>query len=472
MTSITSCKDIEGQRDNMSLLDWLQPYISSDSVHQLSQTCTKGLQQYNEEMMSNIQTLLTNLETNFGNKAMRSIGGISARFSGLEKLLNDVDQIVQEQEDLTDAVYHYSPSPITDDDSSTQVNLWDSHHLIMMQTNNKKIRDIKRNIGRAKEELIQCIYGRWKWVHQIECQTSELSEHVEKISSEFKTFKEKLRLLQQIHYGQNLRANEITRQQRWVYAEEVGRRQNFQALLGGHILNDLFPGLEDVPSSFATQAPELFDTKLPKVEEVTAIGKSLESPASGSCYSVPTMERGFESETDSDKFEKVCQSPADMALDSAQDHSLRQLHQTKEKVQKSIVTVRNDLSSMKACLQREHNHVHSLLQQLTSAYRSEVDLKDQHIHKLEQEAARQEKELEDLQNLLAQSREAETKEKEQREQVEAGRDLSVHEATDQLLLDHSQKMAAAQTRFRILATATSMSAALLSSVWGGWISGE
>ncbi|XP_046677243.1 RB1-inducible coiled-coil protein 1-like [Homalodisca vitripennis] len=102
MTSIASCKDIEGQRDNMSLLDWLQPYISSDSVHQLSQTCTKGLQQYNEEMVSNIQTLLTNLETNFGNKAMRSIGGISARFSGLEKLLNDVDQIVQEQEDLTD----------------------------------------------------------------------------------------------------------------------------------------------------------------------------------------------------------------------------------------------------------------------------------------------------------------------------------------------------------------------------------
>ncbi|KAG8269441.1 reticulophagy, partial [Homalodisca vitripennis] len=94
------------------------------------------------------------------------------------------------------------------------------------------------------------------WVHQIECQTSELSEHVEKISSEFKTFKEKLRLLQQIHYGQNLRANEITRQHRWVYAEEVGRRQNFQTLHGGHILNDLFPGLEDVPSSFATQAPE------------------------------------------------------------------------------------------------------------------------------------------------------------------------------------------------------------------------
>ncbi|KAG8294908.1 hypothetical protein J6590_092320 [Homalodisca vitripennis] len=60
------------------------------------------------------------------------------------------------------AVYHYSPSRITDDDSSTQTNLWDSHHLIMMQTNNKKIRDIKRNIGRAKEELIQCIYGRWK----------------------------------------------------------------------------------------------------------------------------------------------------------------------------------------------------------------------------------------------------------------------------------------------------------------------
>ncbi|KAG8250781.1 reticulophagy [Homalodisca vitripennis] len=54
MTSITSCKDIEGQQDNMSLLDWLQPYISSDSVHQLSQTCTKGLQQVRAILQCNL----------------------------------------------------------------------------------------------------------------------------------------------------------------------------------------------------------------------------------------------------------------------------------------------------------------------------------------------------------------------------------------------------------------------------------
>lgn len=33
----------------------------------------------------------------------------------------------------------------------------------------------------------------------------------------------------------------------------------------GHFLNCLFPGLEDMPSNFATQSPPLFDNNLPAV---------------------------------------------------------------------------------------------------------------------------------------------------------------------------------------------------------------
>ncbi|KAG8267553.1 reticulophagy [Homalodisca vitripennis] len=45
MTSISSCKDIEEQRDNMTLLDWLQARGSGDTVQQLSQTCMRDIQQ-------------------------------------------------------------------------------------------------------------------------------------------------------------------------------------------------------------------------------------------------------------------------------------------------------------------------------------------------------------------------------------------------------------------------------------------
>ncbi|KAG8294904.1 reticulophagy [Homalodisca vitripennis] len=59
-------------------------------------------------------------------------------------------------------------------------------------------------------------------------------------------------------------AKEISSQLHSIHSDEVDKRENFLTLFEGHILKDLFPGLEDVPSPFATQAPETFDTKLPK----------------------------------------------------------------------------------------------------------------------------------------------------------------------------------------------------------------
>lgn len=50
-----------------------------------------------------------------------------------------------------------------------------------------------------------------------------------------------------------------------IHSEEVARRKTFQEQFEGHFLNTLFPGLEDSPPPFATQAPALFDAKLPKV---------------------------------------------------------------------------------------------------------------------------------------------------------------------------------------------------------------
>lgn len=52
-----------------------------------------------------------------------------------------------------------------------------------------------------------------------------------------------------------------------IHNEEVARRKEFQTQFEGHFLTSLFPGLDDLPPSFATQAPSLFDTSLPKITE-------------------------------------------------------------------------------------------------------------------------------------------------------------------------------------------------------------
>lgn len=51
-------------------------------------------------------------------------------------------------------------------------------------------------------------------------------------------------------------------------------------------------------------------------------------------------------------------------------------------MEKSIVTIRNDLSSLKDWLKEEHSHLHSFLEQLAAAYRNDVDQKTQLIYQL------------------------------------------------------------------------------------------
>lgn len=50
-----------------------------------------------------------------------------------------------------------------------------------------------------------------------------------------------------------------------VYNEEFEKRREFQSQFEGHFLQSLFPGFEDNPPPFATQAPAPFDVNLPEV---------------------------------------------------------------------------------------------------------------------------------------------------------------------------------------------------------------
>lgn len=62
-----------------------------------------------------------------------------------------------------------------------------------------------------------------------------------------------------------------------IYNDEVTRRKEFQSQFEGHFLNSLFPGMEDMPPSYATQAPSVFDSGLPRltVEDVLRLKEEL-----------------------------------------------------------------------------------------------------------------------------------------------------------------------------------------------------
>lgn len=50
-----------------------------------------------------------------------------------------------------------------------------------------------------------------------------------------------------------------------IHNEEVKRRNEFKDQYEYHFLMQLFPGMEDLPPPFATNAPAIFDETLPKI---------------------------------------------------------------------------------------------------------------------------------------------------------------------------------------------------------------
>lgn len=52
-----------------------------------------------------------------------------------------------------------------------------------------------------------------------------------------------------------------------IYNDEVLRRQEFKYSFDGHFLNALFPGIDDFPPKFATEAPSIFDSSLPQLSK-------------------------------------------------------------------------------------------------------------------------------------------------------------------------------------------------------------
>lgn len=52
-----------------------------------------------------------------------------------------------------------------------------------------------------------------------------------------------------------------------IHDDEIIRRQKFESVFEQHFLNALFVGLDDLPPAFATQAPNLFDNRLPKLSK-------------------------------------------------------------------------------------------------------------------------------------------------------------------------------------------------------------
>ncbi|ENN70195.1 hypothetical protein YQE_13075, partial [Dendroctonus ponderosae] len=135
------------------------------------------------------------------------------------------------------------------------------------------------------------------WVQQVEGKLWELDNLLVYFHEHLQRLRKHLEVFQQLHIAPIIYMNalvEVVRrrlfsqlfllwasdlacQQLTIYNEEVTRRKDFNALFDGHFLSALFPGMSDIPPTFATEAPTMFDAQLPNVsaEDIEKLRKQV-----------------------------------------------------------------------------------------------------------------------------------------------------------------------------------------------------
>uniref|UniRef100_A0A7G3ATQ4 RB1-inducible coiled-coil protein 1 n=1 Tax=Lutzomyia longipalpis TaxID=7200 RepID=A0A7G3ATQ4_LUTLO len=410
----------------MTLLQWISAQENQISLRKMAAECLKSLEQFDEKEMTSLKTEVKNAIENAQKEDVKLIKGLEDRLSGLEKLMFDVKNIVKEQSELAQAFQQNQARANNLGDTSILPDLCVSHknQLIVMRRNHKQLRDIRSRISRAKTELGHNLLQRLKYISYIENRMYEIDSKLLFIHRNCRRLQKHMGIIEQIHQAPSVYVTAVTEVVRrrtfssafllWasdlashlttIYSEEVVRRQEFWSTFEGHFLCTLFPGIEDMPPSYATVAPSTFDASLPNltrddINELSALlpdfGLKIELPdlsavidffssrsggknedkstlvdgdrTNGSTISrnvavgtsdlpkildmhshLKDYERGFESETDTEEFEKVGQSPIDRRRISTTG-SLQAYTTLATSTQTSLAPVMTSLSKPEMC---------------------------------------------------------------------------------------------------------------------------
>ncbi|XP_074099585.1 autophagy-related 17 [Cotesia typhae] len=435
----------------MSLLRWISAKDNQSSLEQVAEQCSRGLEQFDERMMEALKSEVNAAIDASNNPAMKEIKGLGERLFALEQLMAQTKRLVQEQGELAQGFHQNQTRANNLGDASVLPDLCASHRkqLAVMMENYSQLRDIRRRCTRAKEELSVNIYQRLKWIMYVENKMMEVNGKLVMYHENLKRLRRHLEVLLQIHLAPQMyvsAVSEVVRRRTFsqaflvwasnlacqlltVHNEEIARRREFQSKFDGHFLNSLFPGLEDVPPSFATQAPTVFDNGLPKLtaddmeslkiqlpdltdsistpdlNSITQffLSKSLTSVTSSeenninkiikendSTTSMPvdvsatkeTSDRishrvGFESETDTDEFEKISQQNVSDSNSSSSKQQQERVNTYEKKLMMPNKQLEENLGNTRSEVERLRTILRTLklaMNEAISAFKSELDL--------------------------------------------------------------------------------------------------
>ncbi|XP_063236188.1 RB1-inducible coiled-coil protein 1 [Bacillus rossius redtenbacheri] len=271
----------------VTLLEWITNKDNQSSLHQFAKQCQLGLEAFNEEVLEARMRELETVLGEAGRTEMKEVKGLEDRLYGLDQLMCEAKKFLQEQGDMAQSFSQNQTRANNLGDPSILPDLCKSHrhYVQMMHANHRHLLDIRGRCARAKEELCLNLHLRLKWVAYVESSLFEAGGRLVMYHDGLRRLRHSLEAARQVHrapqayaaaVGEVVRrrafsrafllwANDLSSQLLAVHNEEVARRTEFKTRFEGHFLNSLFPGMEDLPPPFATQAPAPFDSRLPKL---------------------------------------------------------------------------------------------------------------------------------------------------------------------------------------------------------------
>ncbi|KAK3611507.1 hypothetical protein CHS0354_016441 [Potamilus streckersoni] len=288
-TATTTTKQQDMQEVGQTLYNWIRSQDPQHSLQDMVDQCIKTTEQLDCTVGENQYVEVQVLYKEVSNENMKEVKGLEDRLYGLDQIMSAARKIVQEQSDLAQGFVHNQNRVSNLKDKSILPDLCSSHksQLLQMLKHHKKLREVKKKCRMAKEDLSGNLHTRLRWVMYVEKKISDVDSKLMIYHESLKRLSKRLDILQQIHDAPQVYAQlivEVVRRKKFssqflqwarglalescsVHSEEVKRRDSFLVVLGRHFLQSLFPGLEDFPPNFATEAPKEFDYCLPSITE-------------------------------------------------------------------------------------------------------------------------------------------------------------------------------------------------------------
>lgn len=375
-------------KHTISLLDWISASEGQTKLRSMAEECLRSLELFDNPAMSTLRDNIDKAVEHFNREDVKQVGGLEKRLCDLEELIFNVKKIVQDQNEMAQSFQQNQNRANTLGDTSIFPDLCASHRsqLVVMSQNHKKLCDQRRRAAKCKSELSDNLSQRLKFVSFAQSKVYEIDNRLLFYHTSLKRLQKHLGIIEQIHMAPCMYVSAVTEVIRrrmfsssflkWasglscrlmtIHKNEVMRRQDFALQFEGHFLSTLFPGMDDMPPSYAIEAPSIFDSSLPALtkqdlqelsrflpeltekiqlpnidsvidffssrsveenqskssalqelrtnvgEDGAAAASSNEEKISESANNAQAhLKEGCESETDTEEFEKVGQSPID-----------------------------------------------------------------------------------------------------------------------------------------------------------------